>query len=210
MMLKCGRKCRGGLCGGFADYGRVAMNRYLNSQIGHDERLARPREAIEGFKTAYSAWDAPVITIEDSEIIRWGDYDDCDFDIVVRPRAGRTYVRRVLEPKRIGTFPFLKLPAEMRNMIYEMLYTFPEDGLIITHERGPRPVRRAEEEHLPTMNLCHYDWGTELDLTFNSHNLALLAVNKRIYAEAMPFFYSVNHFHFRFISAWNDKIFGGG
>jgi hypothetical protein len=43
--------------------------------------------------------------------------------------AGRIYLRKWLEPERRGTFNFLGLPAEIRNAIYELVFSLPESGV---------------------------------------------------------------------------------
>ncbi|KAI7534925.1 hypothetical protein KC331_g12297 [Hortaea werneckii] len=139
-------------------------------------------------------------------------------DFTVTPAAGRTFLRRWLEPERKGTFPFLDLPAEIRNEVYKLLLQFPESGIKIHSlgESGQEDDRVAMKvfsridgdedpfDHvskLPVHGVC---WDIKPPPTFEI--LALLATSKQIHSEACPLFYSLNRFRFSSIRALHTVL----
>ncbi|KAI7534924.1 hypothetical protein KC331_g12296 [Hortaea werneckii] len=121
----------------------------------------------------------------------------------VSTQAARVYLRHWLEPAREGVFPFLDLPPEIRNTIYEPPFTFPSSGIHVQEadERKGFDVFFLEriDEHGP----CGRKWsnslvkGNEFIIKRSMDNiLALLCVNRQVYEEAMPLFYMLNTFHF--------------
>ena len=130
----------------------------------------------------------------------------------VSAEAGRTFLRDRLEPERKGTLPFLKLPAELRNEIYELVFTFPKAGFGWVYAYEPHSLwtriilpNRIEEDDADLQNAYtnRSDYALAVYAPQTSNILRLLLTCRRIYKEAVPFFYRVNHFHFH-----NTETFG--
>lgn len=115
----------------------------------------------------------------------------------ITAQAARVYLRRWLEPEREGIFPFLNLPPETRNHIYELIFTFPSSGICM-HDTGNLFLERIDEP-----GPCGRKWSHSLFRTSRSFVkktsddiLTLLCANRQVYEEAMPFFYRLNNFYF--------------
>ncbi|KAI7235174.1 hypothetical protein KC330_g4391 [Hortaea werneckii] len=123
----------------------------------------------------------------------------------VTSQAARIYLRDRLEPEREGVFPFLDLPPEIRNNIYELLLTFPSSGVHVQESEDDDEegfdvyfLQRIDEP-----GSCGRKWSDSL--CKGSHFvikksmddiLALLHVNRQVYEEAMPSRYMLNMLHF--------------
>ncbi|GAB1733172.1 hypothetical protein NU195Hw_g35t1 [Hortaea werneckii] len=139
-----------------------------------------------------------------------------DFDVT--PAAARTFFRRWLEPERKGTFPFLELPAELRNEVYKVLFHFPESGLKIhglsrSGQEDGRIVMRVLSridgdddpfDHVSKVPIHDVRWDIKIPPT--SEILAILATNRQIFSEACPLFYSLNRFRFPSIRALHTVL----
>lgn len=98
----------------------------------------------------------------------------------------------------------MRLPAELRVRVYELVLGFPKSGVTITqdrHDRRGARVRLATGDY----NVAKSPWnwisrggGYRLSSCFRSgrlqEHLALLQTSKQVYAEAMPVFYGMNSF----------------
>ncbi|KAI7368957.1 hypothetical protein KC354_g2288 [Hortaea werneckii] len=139
-------------------------------------------------------------------------------DYTVAPAAGRTFLRRWLEPERKGTFPFLDLPAELRNEVYKLLLRFPESGIKIhsSGESGQEDDRVVMKvfsridgdenpfDHVSKVPIHGVRWNIKTPPT--SEILVLLATNKQIHTEACPLFYSLNQFRFSSIRSLHTVL----
>ncbi|KAI7502149.1 hypothetical protein KC367_g2367 [Hortaea werneckii] len=89
----------------------------LNFDIGSDEGV------FENITEAFTEYELPIreglATSKKCNTRVWS----------VTTQAARVYLRHWLEPERKGVFPFLGLPPEIRNNIYELLFTFPSSGI---------------------------------------------------------------------------------
>src|SRR6266480_5555154 len=104
-------------------------------------------------------------------------------------------------PKR-QIFPFMKLPAELRNRIYEECLTDDEPIYITNRERLYRRVARRDLQWKRSrVFYAWYDVGNINQSTNNTDREeqqqkakplvpAILAVSKTIYTEAVPILYS--------------------
>ncbi|KAI7193512.1 hypothetical protein KC316_g3042 [Hortaea werneckii] len=139
-------------------------------------------------------------------------------DFTVTPAAGRTFLRRWLEPGRKGIFPFLDLPAELRNEVYKLLLQFPESGIKI-HSLGEsgqgddrvvmKVFSRIDGDEDPFDHVSKVPvHGVRRDIKTppTSEILAFLATNRQIHAEARPLFYSLNRFRFSSIRALHTVL----
>ena len=136
----------------------------------------------------------------------------------IAPAAGRTFLRRWLEPERKGTFPFLDLPPELRNEVYKLLFRFHESGIKIhsLSRSGQEDDRAALKvfsridgdddpfDHVSKVPIHGVRWDIKPSPT--SEILAILATNRQIYSEACPLFYSLNRFRFSSIRSLHTVL----
>ncbi|KAI6808988.1 hypothetical protein KC342_g18467 [Hortaea werneckii] len=120
--------------------------------------------------------------------------------------------RAILSPwtqERKGTFPFLQLPPELRNQIYDLVFTLPPSGLSLDRCPGSSQVTARLLERAGEVKPCEIRW-TDRDAPKGSYALtghmngflALLSANRQIFAEAMPLVYSCNTFHLAEPGMW--------
>lgn len=120
----------------------------------------------------------------------------------VTTQAARVYLRHWLEPEREGTFPFLDLPPEIRNSIYELLFTFPYSGVHVQGADDRKGFDVFFLERIDEPGPCGRKWsdsllpGSQFIIKKPMNDiLAFLCVNRQVYEEAMPLFYLLNAFH---------------
>ncbi len=92
-------------------------------------------------------------------------------------------------------FPFLELPRELRDKIYAFSLCDYEE--IEARLRVPDPT--PSPQPVRTFVLRHHKKAGKTrtqDLVYPSRFLALLGVNRQVYKEALPIFYSRNTFAF--------------
>ncbi|KAM0692473.1 hypothetical protein Q7P36_008676 [Cladosporium allicinum] len=126
------------------------------------------------------------------------------------------FLRRALGEELTGFKDFFKLPVEVRVLIYEEVFRSPVDGLQYWDDDfHPRSRIRGLRLSQRGKRLCwefHEDWTQTIARASKAHHwskrdhypsatqptsqlMALLLANRQIFEEAMPVFYSVNHFH---------------
>ena len=160
---------------------------------------------IPGICEAFDFWEAP---LEDALEVRSMSRRHHDLTTIeVNPSRARIFLRRWLEPEREGTFPFLRLPAELRNTIYEMVFSFPKSGFYIHNSNSSgHGVTLLERDMEDLEGSASWPLWTEEDEILESDPmqivLALLSVNKQVYSEAMPYFYRTNFFFFEDLKAF--------
>lgn len=139
----------------------------------------------------------------------------------------RLYLQPCLWPfERKGHFPFLSLPPEIRNCIYEMVFRFPPCGLQIDRDRpyyreprrGMVYIKTRDWERPLSSNLerGRYSWngpnrlswkqdgwreGKEIEVGKLSQVLSLTRVSRQVRDESRGIFYAVNTF--QFTSVWS-------
>lgn len=114
----------------------------------------------------------------------------------VTPEAARVFLRRWLEKNRSGTFPFFKLPAELRNTIYAMVLSFPASGIDFEEPGRLYARNRPDDPSITALTQARRSYqNRHLQIETGEYRvLDLLRVNKQLFAEAMPIFYGVNTF----------------
>ncbi|KAI6899350.1 hypothetical protein KC318_g9500 [Hortaea werneckii] len=164
-----------------------------NFGSGSDEAV------FENITEAFTEYEVPIR--ESRRVIKRRDTSFWS----VTTQAARVYLRDWLEPERGGVFPFLNLPPEIRNNIYEHLLAFPSSGIHVQESEDddkegfdvfflqridePRPCGRKWSD-----SLCK---GSQFIIKKSMDDiLALSYVNRQVYEEAMPLFYMLNMFHF--------------
>ncbi|KAI5200336.1 hypothetical protein E4T39_05777 [Aureobasidium subglaciale] len=101
------------------------------------------------------------------------------------PYAGRHVLVLQPEPDEHEIFPFLKLPAEIRNMIYSLVLERP--GYRI----------RFYGKHSGVINTMWLrDDGSWLPTSKNPYSSSLMRVNKQINVESTPYLFSRHTFEF--------------
>ena len=88
----------------------------------------------------------------------------------------------------VEPFPFMRLPPEVRNMVYKEALVMPG---IISIERGLVSFYYARLE------VVRNKIGSEIDLKIDQKSTrALLQTSKTVYQEASPVYFGSNHFYF--------------
>lgn len=191
-----------GVLSNFPYFGRMAISEYVSTQFYWlDNETPKPDEVVPGFDDAFGVYYLPFAAADGQNAIVPFLTEDEPQKIRVRPRAARVFLRDLLEPERKGTLPFLELPAELRNAIYEMLFTFPAEGIAVAQRTcdalpGLLVHRRREDEFVPH-RVEYLDFGSnqgELLIDQDTLWFEILRVNRQIREEALPLFYGLNHF----------------
>lgn len=201
----------------FKYYGGKLVDDYLagcsDESMWYDEHPSNLGPIVDSFEgeTFYNydvplreAW--PVAFEEYDEFLDGDDIKgtyETDIAFTVSPSAGRIFLAKRLAPRRKKVFPFLRLPAELRNAIYEMVLAYPKSGFSIAppYSDHPREPRLTACERIdgtaPFTNVTHRSaMARKVQIGPMNEVLALLTVCKQLYDEAMPIFYSINTFCF--------------
>ena len=106
-----------------------------------------------------------------------------------------------VEPQ--GTFPFLDLPPEIRSIIYEMVASYPQSGLILESDGLNKIEIRADTRDFSTSFSMPSSQSPSSSLTVNPHQtiFSLLRASKQINEEFMSCFFNLNTFRFRGLSS---------
>ncbi|KAK5754247.1 hypothetical protein LTS12_015657 [Elasticomyces elasticus] len=98
----------------------------------------------------------------------------------------------------ITTFPFFKLPAELRNTIYTMVFQYPLSGMYIM--KSGRKCTGVRSRDLDDAT-GHEPWlHQERDLLATESTTVILSpllINRQFHDEAVPIFFSTNIFYFQ-------------
>ena len=128
--------------------------------------------------------------------------------------GGIVGARPAVEP-----FPFTKLPAELRNTVYKLVFAYPRSGLEPQIEHICRGGQFIRTRRFRVINrsydhsLDFQQWAGYHDRKFALYTrntdciLAILLVNRQLHQEAMPFFYNVNTFYVRGITELYNFLF---
>jgi hypothetical protein len=149
---------------------------------------------LQDFFDALNSLDLPVTTS--------GDHEDANGVLYQMSTAAIQWVlSHEIAEKRNGTFPFLRLPAELRTCIYDMVLSYlrsglnPQGGRSSTGRRSTYFVAATRDVTQKFTFGLWYDNDPELQVSPPSQILALLRVNKQIFAEASACFYRINIFY---------------
>ena len=176
-------------------YNNLAISQYVTGRM-LSEALVDHSELLPDFYTAFNDWRAPIYSASKEEVVTSYSARRLGFRITTTVEDSRFFLRRWLAPiprKQSGeTALLLKLPAEIRMMIFEMALSFPHPGVFVRKD-GFRLFRRDNDYVLPGL---HRDL-----LRIPRHAFALFLVNQEILGEALSSFYSKNTFVFN--SVWD-------
>lgn len=151
-------------------------------------------EFFDVFNDTFSKFELPV-----TEITRFCPDDDQNDTYEISTAAARISLERLLAGRTKGKFPFLRLPAELRMTIYELVLGYPRSGLQPVRPSYNRAMyfSVATREFLPTFSSELWE-SSDLELKVADHEsiTQILLVNKQIYEEAVSCFYQINTFVF--------------
>ncbi|SMR52597.1 unnamed protein product [Zymoseptoria tritici ST99CH_1A5] len=152
------------------------------------------KDPVPGFAKAFLKYDLPIKLVSSNLSTQRDTY-------AADPRACRTYLRRLLEPLRHNTFRFLDLSSELRNIVYEMAFSYPKSGIrITTNSRNKITSLQTQHREGISSGGSVMKWeptrSGPITLPPMSRILSLLSVNRQINAEATPIFYNINTFLF--------------
>lgn len=103
---------------------------------------------------------------------------------------------KYLAPARKGVFPFLALPAEIRNEIYEYALSFP----VLKTQASQSGKDHVSRFFVMRPSLLHHaryvpcDYRSTVHTSSLNEILAITHVSKQTYREALPIFFSCNAF----------------
>lgn len=186
-------------------YAEASAKSVMDDQDSYHEYEA-PKEIVPEFKQAFDRFDVPLLDARDDSLVLSDTSDYLkhpNYPIRAPVRSGRIFLSKWLDPHRNGSFNFLGLLAELRVCIYEMVFAFPCEGVLVIQNLRPFEVlRRADqtpdyELFDVYMNREECD-GEVLALPSRIQNLAFLQTNKQIYKEAVGCFYELNRFHIEY------------
>jgi len=113
----------------------------------------------------------------------------------VDARTARIFLAKYLEPERQGIFRLLDLPPEIRNTIYSFALSYP----LLEVQAENNDIFNSRF-HISENTLYSKPGSMERGLLNYVHTnsiddlLAIVHVNRQIYREALPIFFSVNDF----------------
>ncbi|KAK5171366.1 uncharacterized protein LTR77_004510 [Saxophila tyrrhenica] len=120
----------------------------------------------------------------------------------VSPVTGELLLASILPfttEKEPTKFDFFGLPAELREKIYEMVFGYPKSGLGTLHCYGHFETLSKSGNEQFSWDAWYKKWGASgkdrMETMRVRDILNPLLLNKQFYAEAMPTFYRINHFH---------------
>ncbi|KAF2160151.1 hypothetical protein M409DRAFT_29446 [Zasmidium cellare ATCC 36951] len=152
----------------------------------------RPVELVPELVDTFHRHDVPLVRYEDPSERDVQYLDDAEF--TVTPQAARIFLESRLCDSRQGVFPFFKLPAELRNSIYEMVLRFHPSGIVINSNTCSAELRQHPEDE---DSYVEEEGVVPRDCDIGNTNvIALLQVCKQAYAEAAPILYGQNKFTF--------------
>lgn len=188
----------------FKYYGNLALSSYVDTLKDSDNhRFAHPHSmndnVVPYFKDCFKQYLTPLISKDD-------DFERGD--VTVDVRAARIFLNKHFSPARRRPFEFLKLPAEIRNCIYEFVLLLPSGGIDVAGHRVMDRVDGPNKHHLREwkgIDELRHKKESE-NIAFPARLLSLLAVNRQIRTEAMPIFWGSNELFFNSIQRFDILI----
>jgi len=180
------------ICKHFSEHNDSAVRALFDKRHDcHGSKKHRYDDIVDGFSSAFEQYSLPLMRVP--ELHRRLNAD-IPFQMASGPRwttdcrAARMLLDKRLAQARNGTFNFLALPAELRMAIYKYALSYPSLTVDTTSRRAAfiafhRKLDLVENQ----TNICFYTMSLD-------QMLAIAHVNKQIYREALPVFYSINEF----------------
>ncbi|KAK5711751.1 hypothetical protein LTR15_012346 [Elasticomyces elasticus] len=156
------------------------------------------REIIDG---AYLNYELPLLA--SNVAIAAGQDVRCS----IAPLMGEAWLDLESATADDTTFPFFELPAELRIVIYEMVFQYPKTGLYLPGKDG---IPRVLSKRLDATG----DWpikaivisGDTLYTRRLSSILSPLLCSRRFRREAMPIFFEINTLHLQVQHTIVDRL----
>lgn len=189
-------------------YSRIGA-RGVWARFQEEESPARPW--LSSFQRLTASWDFPATSAEVAvSEVEWvdgvGEMRQVRKEYTVtkwtlRPNEARSFLRPLLWPDEQlkGPFPFLDLPADIRNIVYTLVFSYPPTGVQInTHCRdysgAAYVASRSFSQPFSFQPWLHRE--NHLDIGRLSSIMALTTTNRQIRSETLHFFASLNAFVF--------------
>lgn len=195
-----------------------------------------PSEFKSEFIGAFRTFSVPISSTSDSNEITggkdgvdghhvYGWAETSDWKWTVKDADANIYLRKAVQEGASTTqkFPFMRLPAELRIKVYSMVLGLPQAGVCVrmNNENDSETEYGLAGMEVSTLSRSFEDLSTDINwskyasgryMTYNSGRpagmLQLLLVNKEIHEEAVPIFYSINHFACRTIEHLHQFLEG--
>ena len=154
-----------------------------------DDMVASAETFVRDLVQTFLNYDLPV-----TKIPKKGG-DDGNSSYKMSTAAAQITLQRLIPGKTKGTFPFLRLPAELRTAIYEMVLGYPHE--LDAETNSEHVVLQASTREPSTFSFKAWEDidGEELQLPSPGGILTLLLANKQIAEEATSCFYRLNTFY---------------
>ena len=190
----------------FAFYTKLGATAVWKYWDGDEGRRSESEELLElafpgparpsGFQRALKRFDVPVRLVNAGE-----DGKENGSKWTVEPSEAMLFLRPALWrcDQQRGSFPFLRLPPELRNMIYHMVFAFPPSGVMINAHEIDTSGTVYTSSRLFDLFFDFEHWkdnNDHLPAGRVSDVLRLLLVNRQVRSEALYVFASINTFYF--------------
>ncbi|KAK5705497.1 hypothetical protein LTR97_002616 [Elasticomyces elasticus] len=184
-----------GSCSYYRNIAAEAFWDHTSGSLGASPTATKVRET---FDDVYQQYEVPLLVSSGSSAVT----DDARYSVGLA--AGESWLHLEAE---VGTFPFFKLPAELRNTIYEMVFQYPASGLRLRWwSDQPEVLSRDLDDRSswnePTQTTFSTDpssWNEPTQTTFSTKSLSSilcpLLTSHQFYHEAMPVLFEINTFH---------------
>ncbi|KAK5697206.1 hypothetical protein LTR97_007341 [Elasticomyces elasticus] len=158
----------------------------------HGYRTLDGQGIKDNLKIVFQTYDTAFIASEN---------DEMEIELMATDAAVHMVLKQLTGYKssRDSTFSFFKLPAELRNAIYELAFHYSSSGLIWESANGrfelfTRNIGDTAMSISRWNEVGTYSWYDKYETLPVGELLASLLTCRQFYAEAMPVFYRVNHF----------------
>ncbi|KAK4951553.1 hypothetical protein LTR10_010529 [Elasticomyces elasticus] len=171
----------------FSYYQNIAADALWN--CNNSETQEEAKDLREELGAVYSLYEIPFI------ITNAAAADRGDVRYTITPLMGEALLH--LPGEKLvdnSIFPFFELPAELRDVIYTMVFQYPRSGIGL-HWQGPYVLTRDLDDH-STFDHMRAAVGRTLPIKKMCDILSPLLISRQFYNEAMPILFDINTFQF--------------
>lgn len=174
------------LANNFDYFGELCFDGYWHSN--------RETYELKGqFLSAFNEYALPLTEIADKNVDSRVRREMGSTRFSMSVGEARIYLDGQFGHDRQGVFPFLKLPTELRTIIYDMVFAFPLSGLSLMPYNGLGFVSRDFSK--PFLIGDFHRKYPPLVAQPISAILNMLRLNRQVWDEAMPRFFANNTFY---------------